>query len=81
MKRELQGHYITVSTVGEKVQAFVPSPLPPEPAIEWSPKLRDKFDQALLAIGRLDSVFTLLPETSLFFIYVCPERGCPFLYD
>jgi len=49
MKRELQGQYITISTVGEKAQAFVPTPLPPAPPIEWSPELREKFDQALLA--------------------------------
>jgi Fic family protein len=74
MKRELQGQYITVSTVGEKVQAFVPTPLPPAPPIEWSPELRDKFDQALLALGRLDSVSTLLPDTSLFiYMYVRKE--------
>jgi Fic family protein len=74
MKRELQGQYITASTVGEQVQAFVPSPLPPEPMIEWSAELRDKFDQALLAIGRLDSVSTLLPDTSLFlYMYVRKE--------
>ena len=74
MKRELQGQYITVSIVGEQVQAFVPSPLPPEPMIEWSAELRDKFDQALLAIGRLDSVSTLLPDTSLFlYMYVRKE--------
>lgn len=74
MKRELQGHYIKVSTVGENVQAFVPSPLPPEPTIKWSAELRDKFDQALLAVGRLDSVSTLLPETSLFlYMYVRKE--------
>lgn len=74
MKRELQGHYITVSTVGEKVQAFVPYPLPPKPVIKWSSELRNKFDQALLAIGRLDSVSTLLPEASLFlYMYVRKE--------
>ena len=28
MKRDLQGQYITLSMVGEKVRAFVPSPLP-----------------------------------------------------
>jgi cell filamentation protein, protein adenylyltransferase len=44
MKRELQGKYVTVSTVGEQVHAFVPSPLPPEPMIEWLAELRDKFD-------------------------------------
>lgn len=65
MKRKLQGHYITVSTAGEKVKAFVPSPLPPDPPIVWSPELREKFDRALLALGRLDSVSALLPDASL----------------
>lgn len=66
MKRSLQGRYVTISTVDEKVQAFVPEPLPPHPSIQWTPALRDKFDQALLALGRLDSAATLLPDTSLF---------------
>lgn len=74
MKRETQGKYVTITTVGEKAQAFVPSALPPNPPIEWSPELRGKFDQALLALGRLDSVSTLLPDTSLFlYMYVRQE--------
>ena len=74
MKRELQGHYVTISTVGEKAQAFVPAPLPPRPPIDWTPDLRSKFDQALLALGRLDSVSKLLPDTSLFlYMYVRKE--------
>jgi len=74
MKRELQGRYVTISTVGEKAQAFVPAPLPPRPPIDWTPELRRKFDQALLALGRLDSVSTLLPDTSLFIsMYVRKE--------
>nr|WP_281432162.1 Fic family protein [Desulfatitalea alkaliphila] len=74
MKRELQGRYVTISTVGEKAQAFVPAPLPPRPPIDWTPVLRSKFDQALLALGRLDSVSTLLPDTSLFlYMYVRKE--------
>jgi Fic family protein len=74
MKRELQGRYVTISTVGEKAQAFVPAPLPPRPPIDWAPELRSKFDQALLALGRLDSVSTLLPDTSLFlYMYVRKE--------
>ncbi len=74
MKRERQGRYVTISTVGEKVRAFVPAPLPPYPPIDWTPELRSKFDQALLALGRLDSVSTLLPETSLFlYMYVRKE--------
>ncbi len=74
MKRELQGRYVTISTVGEKARAFVPAPLPPRPPIDWTPQLRGKFDQALLALGRLDSVSTLLPDTSLFlYMYVRKE--------
>ena len=74
MKRELQGRYVTISTAGEQARAFVPAPLPPRPPIDWTPELRGKFDQALLALGRLDSVSTLLPETSLFlYMYVRKE--------
>jgi Fic family protein len=74
MKRELQGRYVTISTVDEKAQAFVPAPLPPHPPIDWTPELRSKFDQAWLSLGRLDSVSTLLPDTSLFlYMYVRKE--------
>ena len=74
MERGLQGHYVTTSTVGEKVQAFVPTPLPPMPPIDWAPELRDKFDNALIGLGRLDSASTLIPDTSLFlYMYVRKE--------
>ncbi len=74
MKRKLQGKYVTITTVGEKARAFVPAPLPPRPAIDWTPELRSKFDQALLSLGRLNSVSTLLPDTSLFlYMYVRKE--------
>ncbi len=74
MKRKLQGHYVTVSTVGENVRAFVPSPLQPRPPINWSAELRTKFDAAHMAIGRLDSISNLLPEISiLLYVYVRKE--------
>jgi Fic family protein len=74
MQRGLQGEYVTLSTAGEHARAFVPAPLPPRPPIEWLPALRDKFDQALLALGRLDSVSALLPDTALFlYTYVRKE--------
>jgi Fic family protein len=74
MKRELQGRYVTIATVGERVQAFVPAPLPPRPPIDWTPDLRGKFDQALLALGRLDGVSTLLPDTAIFlYMYMRKE--------
>ncbi len=74
MKRSLQGHYLTVSTVGEPVKAFVPAPLPPDPPVEWSPKLLRLFDEAHHALGKLEGVGGLLPETSLFlYSYVRKE--------
>ncbi len=74
MKRTLQGRYVTISTTGEKARAFVPAPLPPCPPIAWTAELRRKFDRALLALGQLDSVSTLLPDTSLFlYMYVRKE--------
>ena len=74
MKRPIQGEYKVISTVGEKATAFVPANLPPTPPIAWSPALRSRFDEALLALGRLDSVTLLLPDVSLFlYTYVRKE--------
>ena len=65
MKRTLQGHYLEVATAGEAFKAFVPAPLPPRPAIGWTPALRGRFDAALVALGRLDAVTDLLPNAGL----------------
>lgn len=65
MKRSLQGRYLKVATAGESFEAFVPSPLPPRPAIDWTPALRGRFDAALVALGRLDAVSDLLPNAAL----------------
>ncbi len=74
MKRNRQGQYVAISTVGEKAQAFVPASLPPKPSIEWTPDLRSKFDQAHFALGRLDSISTFLPDIPLFlYMYVRKE--------
>ncbi|MDR0498857.1 MAG: hypothetical protein LBH03_03850 [Holophagales bacterium] len=48
MERGIQGRYVTISTVSEKAMAFVPSPLPPQPPIDWTLELHSKFDEALL---------------------------------
>ena len=67
MKRGLTGTYRTVSTVGnEPVRAFVPDPLPPRPQLDLDPAHLEVMDQALLALGRLDSVSVILPDTDLF---------------
>src|SRR3954468_22979427 len=75
MTRGASGRYLTVSsTGGETVRAFIPNPLPPVPALEIGSALRDHLDDALLALGRLDSVTTLLPDTHLFlYMYVRKE--------
>jgi Fic family protein len=75
MRRGQTGQYVTTGTVGgETVRAFVPSPLPPEPPLHIDPDLRERLDAALLALGRLDSVTTLLPDTRLFlYTYVRKE--------
>ena len=65
MKRTLQGRYLKVATAGEAFKAFVPAPLPPRPAIDWTPALHRRFDAALLALGRLDAVTDLLPNAAL----------------
>lgn len=73
--RGATGRYETTSVVGgERVRAFMPAPLPPVPPLHIDASLRDKLDAALLALGRLDSVTTLLPDTHLFlYSYVRKE--------
>lgn len=75
MRRRLTGEYVTISRAGgETVRAFVPRPLPPTPPIEAEGTLRDALDGALVALGRLDSVSALLPDTHLFlYTYVRKE--------
>lgn len=74
MHRRQSGRYETTTTMGEAVKAFVPDPLPPNPALSIDADLRELLDAALLQLGRLDSVTTLLPDTSLFlYSYVRKE--------
>lgn len=65
MQRTLQGRYLKVAAAGEAFEAFIPAPLPPRPAIDWTPALRARFDAALLALGRLDTLIDLLPNATL----------------
>jgi Fic family protein len=65
MRRAPPGRYIEVATAGERFQAFVPAPLPPQPPVEWSSGLRRRFDDALVALGRLDALSAHLPNASL----------------
>lgn len=74
MKRGLTGRYEVTTTAGERVEAFVPDPLPPQPPLGLSGPLQALIERAALSLGRLDSVSVLLPDTSLFlYSYVRKE--------
>ena len=66
MKRGLQGHYETVSTVGETVKAFIPDSLPPSPALVIAGDLQKKLDEASYLLGKLDGTANLLPDVEIF---------------
>ncbi len=65
MRRRPLGTYVEIATAGESFRAFVPAALPPKPPVRWSAALRRRFDDALLALGRLDAFSAHLPNASL----------------
>jgi Fic family protein len=68
------GVWQTMRFGGETVRAFVPLRLPPEPALQMGGTRQRLLERATLALGRLDSVCTLLPEPQLFlYTYVRRE--------
>lgn len=74
MKRGPSGTFHVKSGGGEEVRAFVPAPLPPVPPLELTAGLQPLLEGAVLALGRLDGVSTLLPDKSLFlYAYVRKE--------
>jgi len=74
MHRDITGRYVSSPAGGEMVNAFVPTPLPPVPALELSGARQHLLERATVAIGRLDSVSTLLPDPQLFlYAYVRRE--------
>jgi cell filamentation protein, protein adenylyltransferase len=74
MQRGLTGRYEVTTVGGEPIRAFLPRPLPPEPPLQLDGPLPVLQEQALLALGRLDALSTLLPDTHLFlYSYVRKE--------
>jgi Fic family protein len=74
MKRGLTGRYEVTATGGERVRAFIPAPLPPNPPVALDGPLLQQLELATLALGRLDSLSALLPGTELFiYAYVRKE--------
>jgi Fic family protein len=74
MKRALAGQYVTSMVANETVRAFVPEPLPPSPTLVLDHDLSHRLDRAHMALGRLDGVSGILPDTHLFlYAYVRKE--------
>lgn len=74
MRRGPTGRYEARTVGGESVRSFVPFALPPEPTLALSGPVQRLLERASLALGRLDSVSTLLPDTDLFlYAYVRKE--------
>jgi len=68
------GRYRVSSSSGESVRAFIPHPLPPEPEIELAGDDYELMEHANRALGRLDGVTTILPDTEIFlYLYVRKE--------
>jgi Fic family protein len=59
------GRYELTTVGGERVRAFVPAPLPPDPPVDLRGELQQLLEAAVLAVGRLDGASGLLPDASL----------------
>jgi len=67
------GRRVVISTAGERVEAFVPPPLPPNPPVRIEHLYR-LLEKANRAIGQLEGVAAILPDTPLFlYMYVRKE--------
>ena len=67
------GQRVAISTAGERAEAYVPQALPPIPPVQLE-RLYSRLEAANRAIGRLDGVASILPDTPLFlYMYVRKE--------
>ena len=67
------GRYVETAFADERVRAFVPPPLPPNPPIEIT-KLLTRLSAADRALGRLDGITMLVADHALFlYMYVRKE--------
>ncbi len=61
------GHYYRTSVVGEDVDAFIPTPLPPvDPPLSLDAELLDLLDQAQKALWRLEIAGEMVPSVAWF---------------
>ena len=65
MKR-MVGEYVTQTVAGESYRAYLPAPLPPDPPLALDTKLLQGMDQANRALGRLDGISQVWPNSGHF---------------
>ena len=74
MERGPIGEFQITDTGDEPVRAFVPNPLPPNPPLQMDGTLNQALAEAMLALGRLDGISSLLPDPDRFlYAYVRKE--------
>ena len=67
------GEFVETAVGGERVRAFIPPVLPPDPPLEMD-RFYSLIEEANRALGRLDGVTSILPDTPLFlYMYVRKE--------
>ncbi len=72
-KVERIGKFVETAVGGERVRAFVPPSLPPMPPLQLE-GLYGLMEEANRALGRLDGIASILPDTPLFlYMYVRKE--------
>lgn len=68
------GSFVSANAGPEGYAVFVPSPLPPVPPLDITPRLQALLDRANQALGRLDGVTLLLPDPDQFlYTYIRKE--------
>jgi Fic family protein len=73
MKR-MTGETVRIGSGDHAYSAFVPAPLPPKPPLNLTVADHDLLERANRALGKLDGIGSLLPDTSLFiYAYVRKE--------
>lgn len=68
------GHFVRQLSGREAFAAFIPTPLPPKPAVEMDGHLQRLLESASVELGRLGGISLLLPDSALFiYMYVRKE--------